>query len=187
MTVPGNIGGLAPDGPDWLVRAVRELQHDVAMLSTAQTVQSMQASAVYPAVVNTDAYFDAATATGTMTRVSATVNSPGDYSRALVLMMVQLRATRDGTTNNSAQLTVACGAGRIEDEANLVSNGSVTETFATPNGVGEVTTVYAVEIDNVQSGVFLFGMGAAGTGWVNGTTQTNEANERISASILFMR
>lgn len=35
MTLPGNIGTSVPDGPDWLVRTVRDLQREVAQLRTA--------------------------------------------------------------------------------------------------------------------------------------------------------
>lgn len=179
MTLPGNIGAAVPDGPDWLVRTVRDLQQQLAQLRTARTLQSLIASAIQPTVVNLD---EPVAADGGFYDVSQQVTVPSGANEALVFMTADLSGRRDTTTGGVNTLGVQVYAG----PEGAASRSMTTQDFP-DNEFGQVVQSMTAQITGLDGGTIPVGATCvvSSTGWKNDSL--SEPTAHLSACVLFLR
>lgn len=123
MTLPGSLAGAVPDGPDWLVRAVRDLQRDVSALRTATPAQMVRP--VWVQQVRQG--FDLSVAPATL--MSQRLALPPGFRVCVLPLVLTVGAWNSRTAADTviAQIQVAGGADfPAIDEVSPSMYGSVT-------------------------------------------------------------
>lgn len=193
MTMPGNIGGAVPDGPDWLVRAVRDLQRQLAALRTATPAASVKPQIVSAVGQNFDL-----TSTGFDTlQASATLQFPAGWRACVLSLAFALGAWNSRTAADTlvGRIVVQSGgAWSTFDEVSPSNYGSVTAVDSTvvyrdenaeavlTSAGWPITSLYA----DADGSILVGGNGYTGGGtWTHIASPTNLAN--LSGTALFIR
>ena len=138
MPLPGNIGNAVPDGPDWIARAIRDLQREVATQRTATPKGSVRVASGHD-----DSQNYALTKNVWHTLATVTLNAPDGYGQTVVA------ASGNVTMTN-------IGAGSDFFEARILVNGA-TQGYAPTSGMtasGEsegVSASTALVVDNAST------------------------------------
>lgn len=175
MTLPGSIAQGVPDGPDWLVRAVRDLQRQVSALSTATPVGAVRAVSASGSATN----WSLGTAAKELATTAVTI--PAGFTRAVV------NATSDLVVFN-------------QGNADVVVNAFTAINFDTPDPLGpefhpaslvkvstygSVSSTFSTTLDGLVGGQQIIASAVAYVGSSLPASPTNGAD--LNMTVLFLR